>query len=72
MKANSAAIVWTNMDENSAHKKTWYHISENSINKWPSRNPITSPTVSNSVFRTLVDIVLLVVLKTVFKKFCFL
>ena len=30
-KAMDAATKWTSMDENKAHRKTWYHIS-NTIN----------------------------------------
>ena len=28
-RAMSAAMMWTNIEENNAHRNTWYHISEN-------------------------------------------
>lgn len=49
VKAMTAAIVWTNTDENNAHKNTWYHISANVISGVLSAKPITLTIVSKSV-----------------------
>lgn len=49
VKAIIAAIVWTNTDENNAHRNTWYHISANVISGVLSAKPITLIIVSKSV-----------------------
>lgn len=48
--AITAAPVWITIDENNAHRKTWYHISTNLVNVLvpTPRRPITLAIVSNS------------------------
>lgn len=48
--AITAAPVWITIDENRAHRKTWYHISTNFVNVLvpTPRRPITLAIVSNS------------------------
>lgn len=48
--ATTAAPVWTMIDENSAHRKTWYHISTNLVSVLvpTPRKPSTFDIVSSS------------------------
>lgn len=54
--ATRAAIVWTNIDEKSAHRNMWYHISRNVWSELFWVNPITSWMESN-VYWSLVEII---------------
>lgn len=58
-KATNAAQVCINIDENSAHKNIWYHISGKVFRGCPSRSPITSARVSSSIACSLADITII-------------